>query len=45
VHYNLVVRLLNDKFGIQTREGCPYAGTYGQILLNVNHDKSQEITK
>lgn len=45
VHYNLVVRLLNDKFGIQTRGGCSCAGTYGHILLNVNHDKSQEITK
>jgi len=45
VHYNLVVRLLNDKFGIQTRGGCSCAGTYGHILLNVNHDQSQEITK
>lgn len=45
VHYNLVVRLLNDKFGIQTRGGCSCAGTYGHILLNVNHDQSNEITK
>lgn len=45
VHYNLVVRLLNDKFGIQTRGGCSCAGTYGHILLNVDHDKSQQITQ
>ena len=45
VHYNLVVRLLNDKFGIQTRGGCSCAGTYGHILLNVGHDQSLEITK
>jgi len=45
VHYNLVVRLLNDKFGIQTRGGCSCAGTYGHILLNVDHDTSQQITE
>ena len=45
VHYNLVVRLLNDKFGIQTRGGCSCAGTYGHILLNVDHDTSQHITE
>jgi len=44
VHYNLVVRLLNDKFGIQTRGGCSCAGTYGHILLGVDHDTSREIT-
>ena len=45
VHYNLVVRLLNDKFGIQTRGGCSCAGTYGHILLNVDHDTSNQITQ
>lgn len=45
VHYNLVVRLLNDRFGIQTRGGCSCAGTYGHILLNVDHDTSQKITQ
>jgi selenocysteine lyase/cysteine desulfurase len=44
-HYNLVVRLLNDKFGIQTRGGCSCAGTYGHILLNVDHETSQKITE
>jgi selenocysteine lyase/cysteine desulfurase len=44
-HYNLVVRLLNDKFGVQTRGGCSCAGTYGHILLNVDHDTSNKITE
>lgn len=45
VHYNLVVRLLNDRYGIQTRGGCSCAGTYGHILLNVDQGTSQKITK
>ena len=45
VHYNLVVRLLNDKFGVQTRGGCSCAGTYGHILLNVDKDTSKQITE
>ena len=44
-HYNLVVRLLNDKFGVQTRGGCSCAGTYGHILLNVDQDTSSKITE
>lgn len=44
VHYNLIVRLLNDKFGIQARGGCSCAGTYGHILLNVDKDMSGDIT-
>jgi len=44
-HYNLVVRILNDRYGIQTRGGCSCAGTYGHILLNVDHDTSQKITQ
>lgn len=44
-HYNLVVRLLNDKFGVQTRGGCSCAGTYGHILLNVDQDTSSKITQ
>lgn len=43
VHYNLVVKLLNDRFGIQTRGGCSCAGTYGHYLLNVDVDTSKEI--
>jgi selenocysteine lyase/cysteine desulfurase len=43
VHYNLIVKLLNDKFGVQTRGGCACAGTYGHILLNVNQELSNRI--
>lgn len=44
IHYNLLVRLLNDRYGIQTRGGCACAGTYGHFLLQVTYEKSQEIT-
>ena len=44
LHYNLAVKLLNDKFGIQTRGGCSCAGTYGHYLLNVGKDFSHSIT-
>lgn len=42
-HYNLVVKLLNDKYGIQTRGGCSCAGTYGHYLLNLDLQKSTQI--
>ncbi|MGQ8336150.1 aminotransferase class V-fold PLP-dependent enzyme [Sunxiuqinia sp. A32] len=45
IHYNLVVRLLNDKYGVQVRGGCACAGTYGHFLLQVDADRSQEITE
>lgn len=45
IHYNLVVKLLSDKYGIQTRGGCACAGTYGHYLLQVSYDKSHEITE
>ena len=44
IHYNLIVQILNDKYGIQTRGGCACAGTYGHFLLEVSYEKSQEIT-
>ncbi len=44
IHYNLIVQLLNDKYGIQTRGGCACAGTYGHFLLEVTYEQSQEIT-
>ena len=43
VHYNLIVKLLNDRFGVQTRGGCSCAGTYGHYLLNVNESTSKSI--
>ncbi|MCV6629621.1 MAG: aminotransferase class V-fold PLP-dependent enzyme [Flavobacteriaceae bacterium] len=42
-HFNLVVKLLNDHFGIQTRGGCSCAGTYGHFLLNVDQETSHHI--
>ena len=42
-HFNIVVKLLNDRFGIQTRGGCSCAGTYGHFLLNVNQETSNKI--
>ncbi len=45
IHYNLLVKLLNDKYGIQTRGGCACAGTYGHLLLEVTFEKSKEITE
>ena len=44
VHYNLVVKLLNDRFGIQVRGGCSCAGTYGHLLLEVSKEQSKQIT-
>ena len=45
LHYNLGVKLLNDRFGIQTRGGCSCAGTYGHYLLQIDQKKSSEILK
>ncbi|MBM4162769.1 MAG: aminotransferase class V-fold PLP-dependent enzyme, partial [Ignavibacteria bacterium] len=44
IHYNLVVKLLNDRFGIQARGGCSCAGTYGHYLLHVDKYTSKRIT-
>ncbi|MBX3044954.1 MAG: aminotransferase class V-fold PLP-dependent enzyme [Candidatus Kapabacteria bacterium] len=44
LHFNLGVKILNDRFGIQTRGGCSCAGTYGHYLLNVNPNQSSQIT-
>jgi selenocysteine lyase/cysteine desulfurase len=45
LHYNLGVKLLNDKFGVQSRGGCSCAGTYGHYLLNIDEEKSHDITE
>lgn len=44
IHYNLVVKILNDRFGIQVRGGCDCAGTYGHYLLHVDSSHSHKIT-
>ncbi len=44
IHFNLIVKLLNDRYGVQVRGGCACAGTYGHFLLNVSHEESRRIT-
>jgi selenocysteine lyase/cysteine desulfurase len=44
IHYNLIVKLLSDRYGIQVRGGCACAGTYGHYLLNVSYQDSKKIT-
>lgn len=44
LHYNLVTKLLNDRFGIQVRGGCACAGTYGHYLLGIDQPTSKVIT-
>ncbi|MBC7524002.1 MAG: aminotransferase class V-fold PLP-dependent enzyme [Flavobacterium sp.] len=43
LHFNLGVKMLNDKFGIQTRGGCSCAGTYGHHLLHVDQEMSNDL--
>ncbi|WP_271782185.1 aminotransferase class V-fold PLP-dependent enzyme [Aquimarina algiphila] len=43
IHYNLMVRLLNDRFGIQVRGGWSCASTYGHHLFNIETDSSKEM--
>ena len=45
MHYNLGVKILNDRFGIQTRGGCSCAGTYGHFLLHVDQKASNDLIK
>ena len=44
IHYNLIVKLLNDRYGVQVRGGCSCAGTYGHYLLHVDPIQSKRIT-
>jgi selenocysteine lyase/cysteine desulfurase len=43
LHYKMVVRLLNDRFGIQARGGCSCAGSYGHYLFGIGPDISDHI--
>jgi selenocysteine lyase/cysteine desulfurase len=43
IHHNLVVRLLNDRYGIQVRGGCSCAGTYGHYLYHLTKETSKQI--
>ncbi|MNI00703.1 putative cysteine desulfurase [compost metagenome] len=42
-HYNLVVKMLSDRYGIQTRGGCSCAGPYGHYLLGIEPSHSHKI--
>ena len=44
LHYNLGVKILNDRFGIQARGGCVCAGTYGHYLFHISRRHSRGIT-
>ncbi|MEN1968384.1 aminotransferase class V-fold PLP-dependent enzyme [Lentibacillus sp. N15] len=44
LHYNLIVKLLNDRFGFQLRGGCSCTGTYGHYLFSIDQVKSKKIT-
>jgi len=44
IHFNLIGKLLNDRYGVQVRGGCACAGTYGHFLLNVGPEESKRIT-
>ncbi len=43
LHHNLVVAILNDLFGIQSRGGCSCAGPYGHRLLGIGAEQSREF--
>ena len=43
MHYNLVVRLLNDRFGIQTRGGWSCASSFAHYLFNIQADRSKAV--
>ena len=40
LHWNFVVAVLNDLFGIQARGGCSCAGPYGHSLFRIGPEKS-----
>ena len=42
LHYNFVVALLDDLFGIQVRGGCSCAGPYGHRLLDIDLETSRQ---
>ena len=45
LHHNLVVAILNDLFGIQSRGGCSCAGPYGHRLLGIDIERSHEFER
>ncbi len=45
LHHNLVVGILNDLFGIQSRGGCSCAGPYGHRLLGIDLEQSHAFER
>jgi len=45
LHHNVVVAILNDLFGIQSRGGCSCAGPYGHRLLGIDLDQSHAFER
>lgn len=45
LHHNVVVAILNDLFGIQSRGGCSCAGPYGHRLLGIDVERSHEFER
>ena len=45
LHHNLVVAILNDVFGIQSRGGCSCAGPYGHRLLGIDLERSHRFER
>ena len=45
LHHNLVVAMLNDLFGVQSRGGCSCAGPYGHRLLGIDLETSREFER
>ncbi len=45
LHHNLIVRILNDRYGIQTRGGCSCAGPYGHYLFHIDKKISEGLTQ
>jgi selenocysteine lyase/cysteine desulfurase len=43
IHYNLVVRLLNDRFGVQVRGGWSCASSFSHYLFNIDEEYSKTI--
>ncbi|WP_442845105.1 aminotransferase class V-fold PLP-dependent enzyme [Leeuwenhoekiella sp. H156] len=45
MHYNLVVRLLNDRFGIQVRGGWSCASSLAHYLFQIESEQSETLMK
>lgn len=44
-YYNLIVRLLNDRFGIQVRGGWSCTSTYGHHLFDIDSESSKDMIR